>query len=310
MTISSDKLSLMTEVDQIESLLSQIPVENAVDRASLEQRLKSAKKMLAGYVDEKLPVKAKLTFRGKPVVGSHGIFSDFGNRASIAFNDAVVAVAAGLSDNLRYMGPIPDKLSNQLLITGIAVGSFGFEYELPNGKSETQMKLLEEPSMVEIAVERVKKLFELSATGSDDEVAELVDEIHPRAVKKVYDFLESIMQQDAWCGLEFKESFFKYENVSQLGRSVDRLKADNIKEREESFFGEFQGVLPSIRTFEFKVHDGQVIRGKVGAEIVEADILNREYLHKPLDVKFSIVQVGQARPRFTLNSLKQIGDSQ
>ena len=31
--------------------------------------------------------------------------------------------------------------------------------------------------------------------GSDDEVAEVVDEIHPRAVKKVAEFLEYITQQ-------------------------------------------------------------------------------------------------------------------
>lgn len=63
--------------------------------------------------------------------GSHGVVADFASKAAGFFTDAFTAVAAGLAENLRYMGPIPDKEKNQLLITGTAIGSFGFEFELP-----------------------------------------------------------------------------------------------------------------------------------------------------------------------------------
>ena len=97
---------------------------------SLESRLESAKAALA-TLPYHLATKARLTFRGKPVFGSHGIAADFGGKAADAFSDAFAAVAAGLKEGLRYMGPIPNRDKNQLLITGTAIGSFGFEFELP-----------------------------------------------------------------------------------------------------------------------------------------------------------------------------------
>ena len=75
------------------------------------------------------PARARLTFRGRPVVGQHGIFAEFGAKATSAFADAVAKVAAGLSGPLASMGPIPNRDESRLLITGTALGSFGFELE-------------------------------------------------------------------------------------------------------------------------------------------------------------------------------------
>jgi len=34
--------------------------------------------------------------------------------------------------------------------------------------------------------------------------------------------------------------------------------------------------------------------------------MNREYLHKPVTVKFQVIQVGHGRPRYTLQKLEAI----
>ena len=126
-------------------------------------------------------------------------------------------------------------------------------------------------------------------------------------MRKVADFLDLLHRNNAWCGLEFRDQHFKYNNIDQLSISEDRLREENIDEREESYFGEFQGVLPQSRTFEFRVADGDsIIKGKVDDGIEDPDILNREWLHKPRRVTFDVVQVGQGRPRFTLKSLSKI----
>ena len=92
-----------------------------------------------------------------------------------------------------------------------------------------------------------------------------------------------------------------------MHHSASRLTEDNIHETVKAYAGEFQGVLPQGRSFEFKVYDQQqVIRGKVSPEIEDADVLNRDYLHKPANVKLHVMQVGQGRPRFTLTSLDDI----
>lgn len=294
-------LYLASEVRQLEELLAEIPKANVINRKSLESRLIAARAALSGQNPLHLIKKAKLTFRGRPVFGSHGVAADFASKAAGYFTDAFSAVAAGLAENLRYMGPIPDKDKNQLLITGTAIGSFGFEFELP------PPELALHSDRAESAMEKLERLFQLAAEGSDDEIAEIAEEIHPRAVKKAAEFLEYIGEQDAWCGVEFKEHVFRFAGVEQVRASAERLTSSNIRETEESFSGEFQGVLPKSRTFEFKLLDQDgVLRGKIGSEIPDADLLNREYLHKIVTVGFHVIQVGQGRPRYTLMGLNKI----
>ena len=107
--------------------------------------------------------------------------------------------------------------------------------------------------------------------------------------------------------MEFKESFFRFSGMDQVRTSVERLKSNNIKESDSTFTGEFQGVLPIGRTFEFKPRDQDgILRGKVGPEIEDADVLNRRFLHNLVTTKFHVIQVGQGRPRYTLQSLDHI----
>jgi hypothetical protein len=200
-----------------------------------------------------------------------------------------------------------------LLITGTAIGSFGFEFELPEfqpenatGQEDLFPKASKPENRPEVAMEKLERLFQVAAEGSDDDIAELVDEIHPRAVKKASEFLDYLSEQDAWCGVEFKETVFRFGGVEQVRESAARLKSNNIKESDETFRGEIQGVLPKGRTFEFKVFDqDQILRGKVGAEIEDADVLNK-ILHKHITAKFHVIQVGQGRPRFALQTMADI----
>ena len=58
----------------------------------------------------------------------------------------------------------------------------------------------EQYKSVEKAVIIVQELFKCAAKGSDDDLAELIDEIHPnRAVKKTSEFLNFVAQHEAWC---------------------------------------------------------------------------------------------------------------
>ncbi|MEY2341911.1 hypothetical protein AB4090_07345 [Acidithiobacillus sp. IBUN Pt1247-S3] len=300
--MNNEALSLASEINELETLLASIPVDNIIERMSLESRLAFVRAALAA-LPQQFRQKAKLTFRGKPVFGSHGIVADFGGKAAGAFSDAFAAVAAGLSQGLSDMGPIPNRDKNQLLITGTAIGSFGFEFELP----APELMLFDEDSKPQDAMEKIEALFRLAAEGTDDEVTEVIEEVHPRAVRKVYEFLELLVQQQAWCGLEFANHAFRYTDLAQIETSCSRLKADNIQEREQAYRGEFQGVLPAGRTFEFKLADQNgLIKGKIDRAVANADVLNREWLHKPVTVKLGVIQVGQGRPRYTLMSLDDV----
>lgn len=303
--MSNDLLALSSEVRELESILRAIPEEAVIERSAFEERLESARNLLTRFLAIPQPEKLRLTFRGRPVMGSHGIAADFGTKAAGAFADAFAAVVAGLNESLRYMGPIPDKAKNQLIITGTAVGSFGFEFELPVIAQKND--LFPEPAKTEEALEKMQALLNVSATGNDDQVTELVDAIHPRAVKKVSEFLGFLSQQDAWCGLEFRDNYFRYQNISQIQHSVERLKEENIHEWDETFLGEFQGVLPNSRTFEFRVaQESHVLKGKLDIAIQNPDVLNREWLHKLVEVRLHVIQVGQGRPKYTLLDMSAI----
>jgi hypothetical protein len=299
------KDALVSEINQVRSILDRIPEQNVIDRFSFEQRLKELEIELE-ELPNRIPdaEKISLTFRGEPVRGSSAISADFAGIASSKFVDAFAAIVAGLRGSLRYAGPIPDKASAPLMITGMATGSFGFEMELP----ALQGEFFEEDANAGGAVEIFKDLLRLSVTGTDDEITDIIEKIHPRAVRKVADFLSAVSKNGAWCGLEFRNSYFKYKNLDELRSSEERLRTDNIVETAETFFGEFQGFLPVGRNFEFMVADhDSVIRGRLGLDIEDPDILNREWLHKATTVKFNVIQVGQGRPRYTLLSLDDIG---
>lgn len=192
---------------------------------------------------------------------------------------------------------------------------FGFEFELPCLNAENaidQVDLFPDApkpeNRPEVAMEKLEKLLQVAALGSDDDIAELVDEIHPRAVKKTSEFLDYLAEQDAWCAVEFNETIFRFGSVEQVIESAERLRSNNIKEFDETHRGEFQGVLPKSRTFEFKVLDqDHILRGKVGPEIEDADVLNK-IVHKHLTAKFHVIQVGQGTPRFTLQRMADITD--
>lgn len=296
------RLSIASEIRELESLLAAIPESRVIERMSLESRLEAARVALAA-MPQRQASKARLTFRGRPVFGSHGIAADFGGKAAGAFSDAFAAVAAALSEGLQAMGPIPGRDKHQLLITGTAIGSFGFEFELPAAESG----LFPESEKANEAMAKIEALLRLAAEGSDDAVAEVIEEVHPCAVRKVHDFLELLVQQHAWCGLEFGERSFRYADLEQIKASCERLKDSNIHESVETFRGAFEGVLPTGRTFEFRLTDQPaVIRGKVDLGIDEPDVLNRKWLHKPVTVKLNVMQVGQGRPRFILMSLDDL----
>lgn len=291
--------SISSEIAEIEEILATMPQSEVIARISFESRLRSAKAALAAAGNSPLAKKATLTFRGKSVIASHGIAADFGTKAASAFSDAFSAVAAGLTENLQYMGPIPDKAKNQLLITGTAIGSFGFEFELPTQKND----LSPHAGQAEKALQKLQELLRISADGSDDEMAELVEEVHPRAVRKVADFLAYLVQHQALCGLEFESKFFRFDSREQLEVSAERLQEGNIHERDEDFIGSFAGMLPNGRMFEFNVADGSAtIKGKVAADIEDPDLINREWLKRPAKIKLGVIQVGKGRPRYTLKS--------
>lgn len=296
---NDDRQSLLAEQKFLQGQLEAIPGSARLTRMSTEARLRSVAIKLADIpVDERAPARARLTFNGAPVIDSHGIFADFGMRAVSSFTDVVASVAASLAAPLAAMGPIPNRDQNQLLITNTAVGSFGFELEEFRGQQLT----LNSDSPVAIALERTQALLQ-STLGNDEDLADVASETDPRALEKIRGFLRVLADSSAVCTLQYGSRAVRFTDVGQVRNSLERLGADNLKELTQQLHGEFLGVLPNGRTFEFRLaDDGQIIRGKVSPAIQNVDEINL-HLHQTLRIDVMATQVGNGRPRYLLTQM-------
>ncbi|MBF8274496.1 MAG: hypothetical protein HW380_3601 [Magnetococcales bacterium] len=291
-----DRMQLFAEIKFLHARLDELPNSARLMRISTESRLRAVEKRLAqGPVDEGEPARVRLTFNGRPVIGSHGIFVEFGMKAVTSFTEAVTAIAASINSPLAAMGPIPNREQHQLLITNTAMGSFGFELEEYRAG---QLPFAEE-SLVAQALDRTQNLLQCTL-GTDDQLADSASETDPRALDKVRVFLQTLSDAEAICTMQYQDRGFRFTDVGQVRKSLARIGQDNLHDDEQCLEGKFLGVLPNGRTFEFKV-DGQdeVIRGKVGAVILDVDQLNR-HLYHPANIKVMVTRVGNGRPRYVL----------
>ena len=289
-------LHLLGEKRALERMIADTPEEDAIDRASLGARLKNVESAIAQATpDEREPARVRLTFNGRPVIESHGIFADFGMNAVNGFAESVAAMAASLSAPLAAMGPIPNRDQHQLLVTSTAIGSFGFELE----EYRTGQLTLDDSSAVAQAIDRVQSLLR-GTLGTDDELADSVAEADRRALDKVRAFLKNLADNEAICTVQFGNSVVSFNDVGQVRTSVERLSQENLREEHQELRGELQGVLPRARAFEFKLADSsQVIRGRIGPTIADPDVLNRE-LHKPMTIQVTVTRIGHGPPRYLM----------
>ena len=302
---NEDRQHLLAERTFLQRLLAKTPATARLTRMSDEARLRKVEAQLAALpADERTPARARLTFDGVPVIRGYGIFADFGMKAVSSFTEAVASVAASLSAPLAAMGPIPNRDQNQLLITSTAVGSFGFELE----EYRAEQLALEEASPVATALERTQALLQ-STLGNDDDLADIASETDPRALDKVRTFLKVLADNNAVCAFQYGGRGVRFTDVGQVSRSLARLAADNLHESEEQLRGEFVGVLPNSRSFEFRLaSDGQIIRGKVSPRVQNVDAIN-DHLHSAVQIDVTRTQVGNGRPRYLLTQMPQWAQS-
>ena len=298
--IRHDFVQLLGERTALQRMIESTPIDDVLDRGSLTARLEEIEFQISeAKVIEHEPARARITFNGRPVVGSYGILADFGTKIVGAFNEAVTSVAASLSGGLAAKGPIPNREQNQLLITNTALGSFGFDLE----EYRSGQPMTDEKSVLDLAIERTQRLLQGTIDTDDELLADTASELDQRALDKVRAFISTLAENEAVCALQYRNQLFRFNDVGQVRRSLARISRDNLREDEQTFSGEFQGVLPRRRTFEFKIAGtDQVIVGKVAPVIEDVDLINK-HLHKQVEIRAMVTRVGGGHPRYLLLGL-------
>ena len=278
---------LLSERAALRDLIDRAPPGNAITKMSFENRLRQVEEQLESYEGySPHVVNARLTFRGKPVVGSRAVDAGFGLDAAKAFVEAVANVgrAWGGSDS-----------DYNMLITGTTRGSFGFEVE-----DSAQMPALEgEATPVERALEHVKDIMK-ATTGTDDQLADAIEDTDDSALSAIHLFLKTVADGDAMCALELQDDRFSFQSADQVERSAGRLEPRNISIEDVDLSGHLQGIMPKGRRAEFVVKEtGDVITARVQASLAES-ILTAEMILKPLTVRARTRRVGDSRPTYVI----------
>ena len=301
--IFGERHYLQAELAALDELIDQLPMANVIDRMSLEARKKEVEAELSTQPSPYYePARIRLTFHGKPVVKSHGILTEFAADALDTFADMVAAFGASQDVQLGMRGMIPNRDKYRLMVTGTALGSFGFELE--EAPKDNNL-LVPELSPTKAAIEQAKAIME-SSIGSDDDLAEAISEAEPRAIDALRAFLQTMVEHSAVCTLVSDDKPFEFENVDQVKFARERLSQENIHEDDREIIGTFRGVLPTCRTFEFSVEEsGDIILGKVGPKIEDASTINR-VIEKPMMIRVHTKQVGMGKPSYILNEYEEI----
>ena len=289
----------------MEYILASIPVEQVITRRSFEHRLSEVKEELAGVAEIPYTL-LKLTFGGKPVESGRSINAGFAADVVQSLNSALHTIAASEFNDLASRGRLPEIAGADLRITSTAVGSFGFEFEIPNETPESSLFPVEHPT--KIALEKFEEILELLHNGEKGEQLEdLIQDIQQRGIDRIEEFLKKIVDADSFCTLSFADKHVQFRSTEEVKTSRERLSLKKIKEFRERFIGIFQGTLPKGLKFEFfNSESKEVITGRIKLSQNDADTLSRELIHKNVDVTFRTTQTGTSAPRYWLDSLADI----
>lgn len=289
---------LQAELVTVRRMYAATPEDEVIDRGSLNARIEELEQAIASAgVQGRAPAKVRLTFRGKPVVGSHGIFVSFGQDAVKRYSEAVAMIASSEEEALKAGGRIPNK--RELLITSTAIGSFGFELE-EHVEGELPM---DEESPTARAMDQFADVLQATQEGSDDELTDSLLDTDPRAVDKIRSFLDLLVSKEAVVNLTHDHRSVRFTQVAKVVEAKERLGEKNIKEDTQEFTGQISGLILSKRWFEFKPEGAaEPIVGKIAKDLKDAAQIDGN-LHRLARLKLLVKQAGKGRPKYLLGEM-------
>jgi len=281
----------------LEEMLARIPAGRVIARSGLASRAAQLREELA-----RLPAEGRrfdLTFRGEPVEGSRSIVADFAGRALAAFSDAVATIAASFEGELGAAGPLPAG-DRSLRMVGPALGSFGFELEIPAGPAPAaQMSMLPDAANpMEQAVDLALTLIDAAQGADEEKLSDAIAEVHPRAAAKVRDFVKLVVDRRATFTLRVGARTAGLADSDAGRRTLLSLQLEDLTEDRRTVRGQLW-VLPHHRQFELKVGD-RVLKGRLARDIQDPSSLPAG---AEVVVELRETRLRAARPRYTLLSV-------
>ena len=291
---------IRSEIGMLEEMLARIPKGRVIQRVGLEGRVARLRDELA-----RLPPEGKhfdLTFRGEPVEGSRSIIAEFAGRALAAFSEAVATIAASFEGDLSATGRLPGGGDRSLRLVGPALGSFGFEMEIPPGPAlvpQTSFLTDETANPMELAVELAMTLIEAAQAADEEKLSDVIADVHPRAAGKVREFVKIVVDRRATFNVRMGVKRVGFIEIEAGRRMLESLRVEDVKEESRTIRG-LLWILPHARQFELKAED-RVLKGRLGHGISDLDTLAAG---APVMAEIRETRLRTAKPRYTLMSVR------
>lgn len=293
----------LAEIQRIEAAGGTGAIGMAARRAELEAEKQKLEESIARLAA------TELTFAGDPVLGSRAIRADFAAPALQSFEKAVIALAAAKEGPLSARARLPGRAQNKLFVTAMAHGSFGFVLEeLDEGLAQqgTLDFAANGQSPLASAMQDLQAILE-SSRAADDDLAESLLDVAPRAITLLRGFTETLMRHRALCSVLVAGRRFKFTSHDEVARAYERLSEENIQQEQEvAVTGRLLGLLPESRMFEIRLaKDGKILRGTVDPK-VETQAM-QSLLDRDVEATVNRVTVGQHTMRGRLLAIREHG---
>ena len=296
-----------SEIHTLERLLGRLAEDRVILRIGYEDRLQRARQKLEGVVPPPRPKKMEVSFTGEPVQSNYGIDANFAAESVAVISDAVRLATAGATGELKPTGQIPRKTMGQPIITGVTLGSFGFELELPIPEGD--------PNGFSYPEQAVNRIMTLLTSASDEQLYNAAMDIHlynaamdihPRAVNKTGSLLDLMRKRDAQLAIQYQDNKFELSTSNDIERVAARLNPANVDDQTRQVTGTLTGMLPATRQFELVPLDGSNIHGRLAPDIQNPSEKARELANRQVSATIRTIRIGRRAPRHTLVNVSQL----
>ena len=303
---------LSSDLAALDELLATTPPGDVLGRISLQERRESVRAALGALEGPQRESggRTALLFGGGPVLGSRGIEAGFASEALSRYEDLVTKVwSAKEHGTLAAFGPIPRRDEVRLHVTNVLHGSFGFELaEL--GQSAVSPASVPPASRGHLhdAIRAATRALVAAAT-SDDEVADVAEDLDARAFAALKEFFFVLRRAHASFRVVADEVDRAFD-VREVHLAAERTsEAIRSETRDVPLPGEFLAVLPASHQFEFLAEDGATIRGRVDDELTDEDLrtMNTSWANRACTAHLRVVTVtrrGRSHVRYVLQRLE------
>jgi hypothetical protein len=270
-----------------------------VGEIQYEERAKNLEnkiKQVEEYSDKKARV--ALFFGGNPVIGSRAISAEFSGKMLKYFQDLVSKdFAISEFGDLGERGIVPTSASNQLMVTGVALGSFGFTLEEVSDQEEMFTTSLR--NSVDNVVSRLNDI----TSENESKFLETLEGINSRELITLKKFFSTLNNSSATMRIAEDEAEFVYDEIA-IQRGKDRVDRSTIKEEPEIITCQLTGILPEkLHRFEARLDDGEIITGLISKEGMED--YERQKSHSALEFPMRWTLKFDVRKITTVNKVEK-----